>query len=92
MQTGHKKGVSERCLNPLCENPVVTHPKAIYLRRFCSDRCRMDHWVLRRVAVMLSPLGPAKGWKILQGLENGDTEGKAGGEIVPPGANLSEVS
>jgi len=34
---------------------------------------------------MLSPLGPARGWEILQGLENGDSPGK--GEIIDPGAN-----
>lgn len=84
--------MSEVCSNPLCKNPVVTHPKAIHPRRFCSDQCRLDHWTLRRVAEMLLPLGPAKGWEILQGLGNGDTEDKAGGEIVNPGVNLGEIS
>ncbi len=77
MQEGYEQGVSEKCFNPLCENPVVTHPKAIHPRRFCSDRCRMDHWVLRRVAEMLSPLGPARGWGILQDLNIEDSQDKA---------------
>jgi len=47
------------------------------------------------VAVMLSPLEPAKAWEILQGLlegsafallKNGDTQDKAGAEILDPGA------
>jgi len=56
----------------------------------------MDHWVLRRVAVMLSPLEPAKAWEILQGLlegsafallKNGDGhQDKARDEIVNPRA------
>jgi len=86
MQTGHKKGISERCLNPLCENPVVPHPKAIYMRRVCSDGCRLKTYMLVSVAKMLSPLGPTEGWEILQGLGHGDTEDKARGEIVHPGA------
>jgi len=35
---------------------------------------------------MLLPLG-SKGWEVLQNLENGDSEGKAGAEILDPGAN-----
>lgn len=41
---------------------------------------------MRRVAVMLSPLGSAKGWEILQELENGDSQDRATGEIVGSGA------
>jgi len=61
----------------------------------------MDHWVLRRVAMMLSALEPAKAWEILQGLredsafdltKNGDSLGKVRGEIAPPEANLGDVS
>ena len=35
---------------------------------------------------MLSSLGPARGWEILQGLGNGDSPGKARDEIVDLGA------
>jgi len=87
MQKLDKKGVSGTCSNPLCENPVVTHPKAIYPRRFCSDGCRLNRWVLSRVAEMLLPLGVASGWEILQKLENRDSPGKAKAEIVRFKAN-----
>ena len=53
----------------------------------------MDHWVLRRAAMMLSALEPAKAWEILQGLregsaldlmKNGDGQDRVRGEIVDP--------
>ncbi len=50
MQNEHKRGVSKRCLNPYCDSPVVTHPKAVHARKFCCSQCRLDHWALRRVA------------------------------------------
>jgi len=47
----------------------------------------MDAWALRRLAGKLVPLGPAGAWEILQRLENGGTQGKAGAEIVRYKAN-----
>ncbi len=40
---------------------------------------------------MLLPLGQAPAWEILQGLENGDTQGKAQVEIVRYKPNAAEV-
>ena len=69
--------MAEICSNPLCEHPVVTHPKAIYRRRFCCNQCNMDTWALRRVAEMLLPHGQARAWEILEGMENGGSEDRA---------------
>ncbi len=46
----------------------------------------MDTWALRRVAVMLLPLGQSTAWEVLQRIGNGGNEDKAGGEIVNLGA------
>ena len=82
--------VSESCLSPVCDNPVETHPKALHPRRFCSNQCKMATWALRWVAAMLLPLGQSTGWETLQCMGNGGNEDKAGGEIVPPEANLGK--
>ncbi len=75
------------CKSPICQNPirplVPENGKKVWYRsprRFCSDQCRMDHWTLRRVAVMLSPLGSARAWGILQDLKNGGSEGRGLGQ------------
>jgi len=47
----------------------------------------MDTWALRRVTAKLVPMGSVAAWEILQKLENGDSQGKAQGEIVNPAAN-----
>jgi len=75
--------------NPLCTVPLGERKRKP--RRYCCDGCKMDVWALRRVAAMLLPLGPARGWEILENLKNGDTQDKAGGEIFKPGAIVSEV-
>jgi len=87
----HKMEVFEECLNPLCKSPVTTHPKAIQPRLYCCDRCKMDTWALRRVSRLLLPLG-SKGWEVLQNLKYGDSGGKAGAEILDPGAHREEFS
>jgi len=40
---------------------------------------------------MLLSLGQSTAWNILEGMENGDTEDKAKGEIVNSRANVDEV-
>ncbi len=87
------------CQNPICQNriePVATdNGKKAWRRtprRFCSDSCKKDFYALTRVTEMLLPLGPARGWEILHGLGNGDTQGKALGENVSSRANVDEVS
>ena len=66
------KGISDACQNPLCRSPVPCSTRR--LRLSCSDRCRQDRSILYRAAKLLLPLGPARGWEILENLKNGDTE------------------
>ncbi len=76
----HKEGVSGICLNPVCDDPVQTNPKAIHKRRFCSDGCRLDIWAFRRVAEMLLPMGSAEGWRVLEGLKSNGLNRKLGAD------------
>jgi len=87
------------CQSPICQNriePVASdNGKKAWQRtprRFCSESCKKDFHALARVAETLLPLGVARRWEILQGLGNGDSQDKAQGEIIDPGANLGEVS
>ena len=77
MQERYEQGVSEKCFNPLCENSVVTHPKAIHPRRFCSDQCRLTRWILGRAAKLLSTLEPAVAGVVLKHLLEQETEKRA---------------
>jgi hypothetical protein len=44
-------GHSERCANPFCNHAVGAKG------RYCSDRCRMDGYVLRRAKALLHEVG-----------------------------------
>jgi len=91
--------VLKPCQNPICRTliePIASDSgKRAWRRtprRFCSESCKKDYHALASVAEMLLPLGPARGWEILERLNNRDGQGKAEGKIVNPGVNLSEVS
>ena len=49
-------GHSERCANPFCEAEIAGRKG----KRFCSDRCRMDTYVLRRAKEMIDRVGIAE--------------------------------
>jgi hypothetical protein len=59
------------CSNPVCKNPIPELPAngtkrwRRTKRRFCSDRCRIDGWVLARAARILFCLEPEEWWAIL---------------------------
>jgi len=91
--------MSETCQNPICKNqidPLSDNGERVWRRtsrRFCSDQCKSDTWVLKQAAKLLLQLGVATGWEILQGLlegsafdlrKNGDGQDKAQSEIVDP--------
>jgi hypothetical protein len=61
-----KCGHSERCSNPFCNAPMEAKKR----KRFCSDRCRMDGYVLRRAAQMLDQVGIVRFNAILKGRLN----------------------
>ena len=46
-------GHSERCASPFCET-ALTGRKG---KKFCSDRCRLDAYVLRRAKEMIDRVG-----------------------------------
>jgi len=58
----------EACQNPLCKVDLSSEGKPKRDRRFCSDRCKLDGWALRRSAELLLPKGQEEGWKMLTGM------------------------
>ena len=67
----------ESCHNPLCKKKLDSgERKPGTPKKFCSDRCKVDTWALRRAAFLLWPLGSQKGWQIVRAL--GDTEPRTG--------------
>jgi hypothetical protein len=47
---------SQPCANPFCKAVVTKSPRGKH-GRYCSDRCRMDRYVLRRAKAMLDEVG-----------------------------------
>jgi hypothetical protein len=58
--------MSETCQNPLCKAPLG--PRLRKPKRSCSDRCRLDTWVLARAAKLLFQLEPSEWFAILAGV------------------------
>ena len=52
-------GQSDSCGNPFCESAIDPLPDGYRrtMRRYCSDRCRMDAYALRRAKVLLNRVG-----------------------------------
>ena len=51
--TGHP----QRCSNPFCDASMAAKNKHASVKLACSDRCRMDRYVLRRARAMLDEVG-----------------------------------
>ena len=51
------QGHHERCSNPFCDAPMAAKSKHAPVKLVCSDRCRMDRYVLRRARAMLEEVG-----------------------------------
>ena len=52
----HIQNDSGRCANPFCDKQRESKPRGKH-GRYCSGRCRMDGYVLRRVKVLLDKVG-----------------------------------
>ena len=59
------------CLNPVCSNTIESIPISEGWRRtpkrFCSDDCKMNAWVLRRASELLASLPVERKLAILGG-------------------------
>lgn len=56
-------GHSERCQNPFCNVPIDPLPNGDWRRtprKFCSSRCKIDAFALRRVKRMIDRVGIAE--------------------------------
>ena len=60
------QGHPERCSNPFCDAPMTAKNKHAPVKLVCSDRCRMDRYVLRRARAMLDKVGAVQFNAILQ--------------------------
>ncbi len=69
-----KTAILVGCANPNCNLPFEASGTAMQPRRFCSDKCRMDHWILRKAGALLAPLGKTKAWKILKGFHDNSSK------------------
>lgn len=50
------------CANPFCNTPTTVRTG----KRYCSDRCRMDGYALRRAREMLNKVGVVRFFELLQ--------------------------
>ena len=64
-QDGKETASLSLCESPLCDIEFLPTGMKIAPRRFCSDQCRQQASLIRRVAALLAPLGQQKAWKIL---------------------------
>ena len=62
------------CANPVCQGPIDDLPQSngkIWRRtprKFCSERCKREGWILAQAAKILFKLEPAEWWGILRAI------------------------
>jgi hypothetical protein len=61
-------GHSQPCANPFCHGGMVVKSPRAKHGRYCSDRCRMDGYVLRRAKAMMNEVGIVEFNRILEEL------------------------
>lgn len=68
VETASLKGIeTERCGNPLCDASFEQTGLAIKPRRFCSDQCKQQASLIRRVAALFDGLPDARVIEVLRG-------------------------
>jgi hypothetical protein len=65
LETAFLKDSKVSCESPLCDVRFPQTGLKIEPRRFCSDKCKQQASLIRRVAVLLIPLGKDKAWEAL---------------------------
>jgi hypothetical protein len=60
-------GHSQRCANPFCDGSAKRSPRGKH-GRYCSDRCRLDGYALRRAKALLDKVGVVRFHTILDEL------------------------
>lgn len=58
----------EACQNPICGVKLDLEGKPKRKRRFCSEECKINGWVLKRAGELLSSLPAERKLDILAGL------------------------
>lgn len=57
---------SERCQNPFCGCLIPPKGKNAPVKKYCSDRCRMDAYVLRRAGELMSRVGVVRFFNVVE--------------------------
>ena len=57
---------SQRCLNPLCGNPVEPKRKHAPVKRYCSADCRQAASIIKRAAVLLESMTDGQALAVLR--------------------------
>jgi hypothetical protein len=65
VETALLKSSEVSCESPLCDVRFPQTGLKMEPRRFCSNSCRQAASLIRRVAVLLVPLGKEKAWEAL---------------------------
>jgi hypothetical protein len=72
--------ISECCLNPVCKAELGPHKRRG--KKFCSDRCRLHAWILKRAAELVLRLPSQELWQLFHGSTQEQRE-EALGELGP---------
>jgi hypothetical protein len=65
---------NKACGNPVCQGAIDDLPqsnKKVWRRtprKYCSNRCKREGWILAQAAKILFKLEPAEWWKILHAI------------------------
>src|SRR5258705_11971096 len=85
---------NKACANPVCQGPIDDLSQSdgkIWRRtpkKYCSNRCKREGWILAQAAKILFKLEPAEWWEILRAIT--DHQKTAQGNRSRPAAAVNE--
>ena len=68
------RAANKACANPVCQGSIDELPQANRKvwrrtpRKFCSQRCKREGWILAQAAKILFKLEPGEWWEILRAI------------------------
>jgi hypothetical protein len=67
VETPLPMGSEKVCENPLCQVRFLPAGMAISPKKFCSESCRMNAWILKRAATLLAGIPDQDALEIMRG-------------------------
>jgi hypothetical protein len=61
----------ERCQRPLCDKLMESKSKHAAKKFYCSAKCKVDAWAIKRAAVLLADLHPSAVLEVLTKARDG---------------------